>query len=271
MPVQYKHFVPLLVAIAFATTVNFPLYSATYYVDASRPNDTGDGLSVANAKKSIKAAVKTATAFPGDHLIYIAPGIYTGQSNRQITLSGANLKLRGTGDAAQTIIDLERQGNFLTYRDPEAACQSELLNLTIRNGAGVNGGAIHAENGKLLITNCIFQDNYGKQQGGALSLSDGIYHLNHCTFLANGIPDPVGSDMALSGGALYITDATVDISHSTYELNRGGDGGAISLAGRTTLNVANSIFKNNNALNIKEESYTRSLRRLRVRLLSTPA
>ena len=47
--------------------------SATYYVDCNRPDNTGDGLSWATAKRTIQAAVNAAAS--GD-TIRVGPGTY---------------------------------------------------------------------------------------------------------------------------------------------------------------------------------------------------
>jgi hypothetical protein len=58
-----------------------------YYVDASRPDDSGDGLSLATAKKTIGAAVTTAGN--GNKIILVRAGTYD-LTNAIITGSGVN-------------------------------------------------------------------------------------------------------------------------------------------------------------------------------------
>ena len=108
-----KHLGTLVVAIALATTASLSAQAATYYVNASRPDDSGSGLSESAAKKSIKAAVNAAKAAAGDHLILVKPGTYTGADNREIEFGGKNIQLRSTAGAATTIIDLAQSGRVL--------------------------------------------------------------------------------------------------------------------------------------------------------------
>jgi len=54
--------------LATATT-----HAATYYVDASRPNDTGAGTTWATAKRTIQAAIDVATA---NDTIIVTNGVY---------------------------------------------------------------------------------------------------------------------------------------------------------------------------------------------------
>ena len=61
--------------------------SATYYVDCNRPDNTGDGLSWATAKRTIQAAVNAAAS--GD-TIRVGPGTYG--EGTTVTPSGATIR-----------------------------------------------------------------------------------------------------------------------------------------------------------------------------------
>ncbi|MFA5688804.1 MAG: hypothetical protein WC959_06635, partial [Kiritimatiellales bacterium] len=63
--------------------------AATYYVDASRADDSGDGQSWAAAKKTIQAAINAAGA--GDEII-VTNGTYAPIStdNKAITIRSVN-------------------------------------------------------------------------------------------------------------------------------------------------------------------------------------
>ncbi|MDD5678463.1 MAG: right-handed parallel beta-helix repeat-containing protein [Kiritimatiellae bacterium] len=50
-----------------------PAWSATYYVDCNRPDDLGDGLTLATAKQTIQAAVDLAAA---NDTVLVAKGVY---------------------------------------------------------------------------------------------------------------------------------------------------------------------------------------------------
>ena len=54
-----------------------PTFAGTWYVDAARPDDTGDGLSPTTAKKYIQSAVTLAEASTdADRVVKVAPGTY---------------------------------------------------------------------------------------------------------------------------------------------------------------------------------------------------
>ncbi|MCC6827738.1 MAG: hypothetical protein IT550_05870 [Novosphingobium sp.] len=48
----------------------------TYYVDINKANDTADGLSWANAKKSINAAITAGNTAATPYVIYVRAGTY---------------------------------------------------------------------------------------------------------------------------------------------------------------------------------------------------
>jgi len=64
--------------------------SATYYVDCNRPDNTGDGLSWATAKRTIQAAVNAAAS--GD-TIRVGPGTYG--EGTTVTPSGHRTRPQG--------------------------------------------------------------------------------------------------------------------------------------------------------------------------------
>lgn len=65
----------------------FPTFAGTWYVDAARPDDTGDGLSPTTAKKYIQSAVALAeTSSDAERVVKVAPGTYD---------EGVNLDVHG--------------------------------------------------------------------------------------------------------------------------------------------------------------------------------
>ena len=77
----------LSIAIGGGSTSNVPQFTGTiYYVDGSQSDDTGDGLSPANAKKTIGAAITAASA--GD-AVTIKAGTYV----EDVVMSKASMQL----------------------------------------------------------------------------------------------------------------------------------------------------------------------------------
>jgi len=74
----------------------------TYYADIARADNTGDGLSWANAKKNVANAMALATAAGGGHLVLVAPGYYAekGITPSVVGATGSINELRGDYDGS---------------------------------------------------------------------------------------------------------------------------------------------------------------------------
>ena len=168
--------------------------SATYYVDCNRPDNTGDGLSWATAKRTIQAAVNAAAS--GD-TIRVGPGTYG--EGTTVTPSGSlmnrvvctkNVTIESTDGAAATII----KGAFDTGsgdpygRGPNAVrcvymTSGTLKGFTLTGGAtgGVNtednnnrgGGFLSIYVATPLVYDCIVSNNASHRAGGAFQ---GTFH-----------------------------------------------------------------------------------------------
>lgn len=240
-----KHLGTLVVAIALATTASLSTQAATYYVNASRPDDSGSGLSESVAKKSIKAAVNAAKAAAGDHLILVKPGTYTGADNREIEFGGKNIQLRSTAGAATTIIDLAQSGRFLYLHNNETKAGSSLEGFTIQNGNYSSGVAITLTSAGLTVKNCIFRDNI-YTTGGVISTSTADSDFINCKFINNAKTTsgyPGGGPT--SGGALMANNGTITVTECEFIGNSGYNGGAILSYG-ASFNIKRSIFIDNN-------------------------
>lgn len=95
---------PLLILV---TTLLFcsPLWAIEYFVDASRPDDTGDGLTEATAKKFISSAT-TLMSIAGNDIVTILPGLYNNPLD----------ELRDLGSGSAPIIQGGSAGNYNTVR-----------------------------------------------------------------------------------------------------------------------------------------------------------
>ena len=115
-----------------------------------------------------------------------------------------------------------------------------LKNIKFMNGKQ-QGGAIYITNGKVNIINCTFESNNPSSynNGGAIYVSSGSLNLTDSTFKSNGYYS--------SGGAIYLnSNANVDISKCTFDSNKADTGGAIySLT--NNLKISDCTFKSNTA------------------------
>ena len=148
------------------------------YVDSLRPDDSGDGLSEATAKRTIKAAVNAAKT-GWDNVVLVKPGRYSGSNNRELSFDGYNIKLRSVAGAGSTIIDLTDANQFLSLDDQESRQFSWLDGFTISNGNG-RAPVVALSNAGLSVRNCIFSNH------NSLKVDDyyyygrpGMFYLEH--------------------------------------------------------------------------------------------
>ena len=180
------------------------------YVDASRPNDLGDGLSWATAKKHIQSGVNIVC---GKGTVYVAAGIYDQPAGNlyEIVWLDDNVTLVGAG-AITTIIDGGNQYRGISISSHPGQVNN-ISGFTIRNGRGPNYNAS-------ILSNFI---GYGAGIGLTFP------HSN--THLFNGSRD------APDGGGIFITDEhEVNIYDCSIINNRGQRGGGIYNSGQLTMN-----------------------------------
>ena len=127
-------------------------FSRELYVDASMPDDSGDGCSPATAKRSIQSAV--ALANPGE-TIHVAAGVYG-----PIVTSNLLVAIVGEAGTANCIIDGggEVRCAKLSETDADSSTNTLVRGFTLRNGRG------GSRNGTL--EDCVICDNDAKSDHG---------------------------------------------------------------------------------------------------------
>lgn len=163
----------------------------TWHVDASRPDDGGDGASWATAKRTIQAAINMSDVLAG-HTILVTNGIYAeGGKNVNIGygFGGTNraaidkaITLKSVHGPASTFIvgkwHVPGDTNNITG-DAAIRCVymingSQLIGFTLTNGATVisggysanYGGGIWCESTNAAISNCVLAGNTAHHRGG---------------------------------------------------------------------------------------------------------
>lgn len=168
-----------------AAGYNPNLYTRFVYVDNARTDDSGDGLTPANAKKTFNAAITISKVSNQENVILTAAGTYSGTSNKNLSFDGNDIKIRSLNGAATTVIDLENSGRFLYLHNGETL-NSWLDGFTVRNGSANDGGAVYMGSGAgLKIKNCLFENNLGVSYSGAVSVDTGITEITNCRFINN--------------------------------------------------------------------------------------
>jgi len=121
--------------------------AATYYVDASRPDDLGAGTTWATAKRTIQSAINLAT--PGDTVL-VTNGVYEciSSGNKAITVQSVN-------GSAVTIIDGASANCCANLGSSSSHYATSLIGFTLRNGyASTGGGSCYGT-----ISNCVITAN----------------------------------------------------------------------------------------------------------------
>ena len=257
-----------------AAGYNPNLFTRFVYVDGSRQDNSGDGLTSATAKKTFDAAITISKVANQENVILVAAGTYTGGNNKNLSFDGYDIKIRSTTGTSSTIIDLENDGRFLYLHNGETL-NSLLDGFTVRNGSAYDGGAVYMGSGAgLKIKNCVFENNLGTSYSGAVSVDTGITEITNCRFINNSSPwagglslyqgpgtivrdcefsknKTTGTDR--NGGAIVIYDCegTVEITRCKFTYNQAsGCAGAIfasNFDSGNAVNLTNCLFLDNKA------------------------
>ncbi|AQT68805.1 nitrous oxide reductase family maturation protein NosD [Anaerohalosphaera lusitana] len=131
--------------------------STTVYVDPSRPDNSGDGLTTGSAKQTIKAALKIA----GNHdVIVLADGIYEGQDNVHNEISRKALIIKSANGPDKCILDCQGYAYGFAYNAEYGNSNGTVLKgVSIINTASecvkIEGAA------RVLFDDCVFSDSSG--------------------------------------------------------------------------------------------------------------
>ena len=180
---------PVVVAVTLATGILLagPAFATEYFVDSSRPDDSGNGLSWATAEKTIAAGVADATA--GGDIVTISNGTYNVGTEISITTPITVRSYRGgvyggLANARNTIVD----GGGVTRVfdiDVENTGTVRLDGLTIQNGYGTGsnndgGGGVCLDDVYGVFSNCVIRSNTQTSRGGAGVYGvyvDAVFHM----------------------------------------------------------------------------------------------
>ncbi|MHC4528295.1 MAG: right-handed parallel beta-helix repeat-containing protein, partial [Planctomycetota bacterium] len=162
--------------------------SRTYYADLNRPHDGGDGLSWQTAKRTIQAAMNTASS--NDEVV-VGEGVYTGPRNRDLDFFGKRLRVRSKdpSDAnivAATIINCASESYlrraFFFHSDEGSTSVVEGFRMI--NGEAYEGGAILCYQSSPTIRNCHIADS-NATYGGAICCYYGSPTIQGCKLVDN--------------------------------------------------------------------------------------
>ena len=216
-------------------------YTRIYYVDASSPNDPGNGT-VSDSFRRIQYGINAA-ALSGD-IVQIRPGLYSGPDNRDLNPGGKAVIIRGIDPNDPTtigtvIIDPNFNGSgFEIISDETSDCIIE--GLTIRNASGYWGSAFICEFANPTIRNCIVVNNKANYGGGIEYYQSDSLLLN-CTIVNN--------HSFYSGGGVYAVLSNVTIRnciiwHNTLDDPEANHGPQIALESDSIASVSYCDIEN---------------------------
>ncbi len=203
----------LFFTAAFCAFTLVQAEARTLYVNANRPNNKGNGLKLATAKKTIQAAINIAKS--GDTII-VYPGIYAPikTKNKKITIKsksgclqtviqGTNVKTfvdMGSGNATKLsgiwVMTTFYEGGDYVYMSRAAACKGGTVQNSVFFYCGGGGTATFV---KSKLTTCVLGACCADTTGKAFA--KGVT-FNRCSIKQDGEKDKVG---ALSSCSLYNT------------------------------------------------------------------
>jgi len=203
------------------------VYAGTIYVDRSRTDDTGNGLTWATAKKYIQSGINAASS---GWLVLVANGTYMGASNMNLDFAGKAIHLKSVGGAANCTIDCQGSGRGFCFQSMETQ-DSILDGFTITNGYswGASGGGIYCSGASPLIINCRIKGNQagfsgyeGPAYGGGISCVGSSSTIRNCQILGNCARSfsQVYEEYNAYGGGIYfvggnLTIITCEITNNT--------------------------------------------------------
>ncbi|UCG60015.1 MAG: right-handed parallel beta-helix repeat-containing protein [Phycisphaerales bacterium] len=247
---------------------------AIYYVDAGRPDDANDGLSWQTAKRTVQSAIRETQN--SDKMV-VAPGIYGGNvspEGRQICLQSkdpfdaetiSSTILSGTVSVTQ----LEQQGcviSGLTVANADGTgilCEGTsptISRCVIRDNRGWyygGGGGITCRGASPVISECVISGNLSADVGG------GIYCLDSCPTITNTVicGNLCSYGYGGRGAAIYLGNSSSMIRNCTIADNGELDeypysAGSATYCEKSTLQISNSILRNDTALEIEQRDST---------------
>jgi hypothetical protein len=239
------------------------------YVDAARPNDSGDGLTWATAKQTIPAAI--AVSAPGDEILikyggYVAVSPIQLTSDRRVTSDDGthNSFDSAVPDADQCTITGADLHRIMTISGESVTDATTIRGLTATHGRatydgadpnyGYGGGILIEGGADPLIEQCSFLSStagtvWGGYGGGIACTGSGTSPaIHHCRVAAN----IAATNWGGQGAGIYCGEGTVveiedcSIEDNVTSLSRVGAGGGIYCNHSDTRIVTNSILRNTN-------------------------
>lgn len=242
---------------AIVVTVSAFAQAARYEL-ADGPSAAGPVLLVPEAGgpwvsyQTIKEAVDAAS--PSGDTVLLTPGVYRGPGNRDVHVTGKNLRIEHRGDPARCVIDAEGLGIGFFFLGTGVTKQTLLRGITVANGQGIRGGGISCENGATpriescvvrqcragigggiyygvdfgitsasgSIADCTIQDNFSTSGSGGLHIAN--VNIDRCIIVDNA-SDFIGAGVGVVGAFGSIRNSVIARNQWTAGQSSGTGGG----------------------------------------------
>ena len=182
------------------------------YVDASKPDDSGDGLSWDAARKDLTAVV--AEVSNGAN-IWVKNGTYTPiiTSNKKITITAVDGNSATAIDGGGTDCCVYAYTNNVSVG---LMTNSVVVGFTLRNGYALQGGGAYGGT----LRECVIESNNAVRYGGGT-----YYGVQYgCAYRNNSVE---GTSVARGGAAYYGTSYNCTYESNSVTSESTSDGGAI--------------------------------------------
>ncbi len=187
-----------------------------------------------------------AAASPRD-TVRLAPGTYSGSSYRELTVDGNELVITSEQGPQATILDCGGRGRAFIVGGREDS-RVRIDGLTIRNGRAFSiggskgmGGAILVTTGNNVISNCILEDSFSSDLGGAVAALNTELSIVDSDIRGNVADRQIHSG---NGGGIYADESLLDIRRTNMSANVGDSGGGI-YAEETDIRIVDCLLSGN--------------------------
>jgi hypothetical protein len=206
-------------------------------------------------------------AATGGDEVLVMNGTYSGHLNTNLDFHGASIHLRADtpwgvtidcegsaraflfddGEDTLAVVD----GFTITHGDADAGGAAYVVDSSVKfttctfeGNHALDGGAVAADNGAVVLRECTFTANDANHSAGALLLVESVATVSGCTFTGNDCYDDWIDERSYGGAARVVGSQTV-FNGCTFEENRAKRGGAISLKRPSDMSVSDCIFRGN--------------------------
>jgi len=210
-----------------ASAIAFSGFASTYYV-----SPTGSDSNPGTEAKPFKTIGAAFTITNSGDTVTLENGVYSGPGDVDLILNETTITINSLGGAANAVIDCagssSHNHHFLTLTgDGAPSDPSSVTGITIKDAyTSSNGGAINLGTSFLLVSACVFTNNFGNNGGAVYSDASSGVQISNSTFQ--------GNEASSSGGAGHFQGPLI-LSNCMFANNSSQYSGAIYSSGTSTL------------------------------------